>query len=133
MLTTHDQHKSTNATGHKKQAEENDRKRRKQYRGPELLVIVLGVEVHAEVRLRRLDKLGAGHLLHQRDGGGHVVVLLALPQLLYLEEPLGPRLHTLKKNQHSVTKSRKQHEPHTEGLGGYSMVRMRTYAVALER
>jgi len=44
---------------------ERQKKKKKQYRGPELLVIVLGVEVHAEVRLRRLDKLGAGHLLHQ--------------------------------------------------------------------
>jgi hypothetical protein len=59
------------------------------------LVVVFGVEIHPEVRLRRFDELGAGHLLHERDGGGHVI-LLALPQLLYLQEPLGPHLHTIK-------------------------------------
>ena len=71
--------------------------RKSNNRGAELLVVVLGVEVHAEVRLSGLDESGAGHLLHQRDGRGHVVLLLALPQLLYLQESLRPRLQTHQK------------------------------------
>lgn len=79
----------------------------KRYRGPELLVVVLGVEVHAEMRLRGLDEAGVGDLLHERDGHGHVVLLLALPQLLYLEVSLGPRLHAFDTNITQPSKMRR--------------------------
>lgn len=99
--------------------------KKKQYRGPELLVIVLGVEIHAEVRLRWLNKLGTGHLLHQRDGGGHVVVLLALPQLLYLEEPLRPRLRTIKTSTASpAVHKQASHRNHIRRVG-YSAICVR--------
>lgn len=61
-------------------------------RGPQLLVIVFGINVKPEMGLRGLDKPKVRHLLHKRHGRRYIILLLVLPQLLDLQEPLRPRL-----------------------------------------
>mmetsp|Transcript_24106 Transcript_24106/g.70997 ORF Transcript_24106/g.70997 Transcript_24106/m.70997 type:complete len:316 (+) Transcript_24106:269-1216(+) len=56
--------------------------------GAQLLVVVFGVQCQADVRLRGLRELGAGHLLHHLDG------LCGLVELLLVHE-FGRRGHAL--------------------------------------
>lgn len=70
---------------------------RSPYSSSQLLVVVFRIKIKPEMRLHRLHKLSIRRLPDQSYTSRNIILLFVLPELLDLQEPLGPPAVSLKR------------------------------------